>query len=293
MQDAQEAQDAQSDHAATGQVRVCPCGSTDEVTVLDADRYCVYGWNVKPMEYQLQRCRECGLVRTQPEPPHEEHHVFRDESFLEAYLENPDLYEHYLRITVDEIASIAPPPGRFLDVGANIGTQLRLASQKGYDAVGVELNSAACEYARTTGLTVMNQACENAGFEDASFDVISLSATAEHIPDFGEELGLYHRLLKPGGLLHMSNSPNYASFGARFEKDLWYGIQPTGHVWQFTPETLMDVARRSGFKPTYVRAYNLHRDFGRGKKDRLRKAAFTLAAKLGFGDALSVGAVRV
>ncbi|GAC1409348.1 MAG: class I SAM-dependent methyltransferase [Actinomycetota bacterium] len=284
-------------HSHTGNP-VCPCGSSAYKTVLRADRYCVYAWNVKPLDYELRKCKRCGLVRTWPEPPHEEHHIFRDDSFLEAYLQNPELYEHYLRLTVKEIARVAPAvtaagPRRFLDVGANIGTQIVIAREMGYDAVGVELNTAACEYAASRGVDIINAACEDAGFEDASFDVISLSATAEHIPDFGEELGLYHRLLKPGGLLHMSNSPNYASFGARFEKELWYGIQPTGHVWQFTPKTLKDVARRSGFKPVYVHTYNLHRDFGRGKKERLRKAAFTLAAKVGLGDALSVGAIRV
>lgn len=274
-------------------VAVCPCGSRDYKQVLKADKYCVYGWNVQPMQYELLKCRRCGLVRTWPEPPHEEHHIFRDDSFLESYLQNPDLYEHYLRITVGEIAKVAPPPRRFLDVGANIGTQLRIAKEMGYDAVGVELNTAACEYAAERGLHIVNAACEDAGFDDASFDVISLSATAEHIPDFGEELGLYHRLLKPGGLLHLSNSPNYRSFGAWFERELWYGIQPTGHVWQFTPKTLKDVLRRHGFRPVFVRTYNLHRDFGRGKKERLRKRAFQVAEKLGFGDALSVGAVRI
>ncbi|HEX9696765.1 MAG TPA: class I SAM-dependent methyltransferase [Actinomycetota bacterium] len=271
---------------------VCPCGGSSYKTILEAGRYCVYGWNVQPMDYQLRKCRRCGLIRTWPEPPHEEHHVFRDDTFLESYLQNPGLYEHYLRITVGEIARVKPAPGRFLDVGANIGTQLKIALDRGYDAVGVELNTAACDYARSQGLNVINAACEEAGFEDASFDVISLSATAEHIPDFGAELGLYRRLLKPGGLLHLSNSPNYRSLGARFEKDLWYGIQPTGHVWQFTPKTLKAVVRRCGLDPVYVRTYNLHRDFGRGKKERLRKRAFAVAEKLGLGDALSVGAVR-
>ncbi len=271
---------------------VCPCGSRDYKIVLKSDRYCVYAWNVQPMDYELHKCRRCGLVRTWPEPPHEEHHIFRDDTFLESYLKNPELYEHYLRVTVQEIAKIAPPPGRFLDVGANIGTQVRIAAGLGYDATGVELNTAACEYAQQQGLNVINAACEDAAFADGSFDVISLSATAEHIPDFGEELGLYRRLLKPGGLLHLSNSPNYAGFGAKWEKDLWYGIQPTGHVWQFTPKTLKDVVRRCGFKPVYVRTYNLHRDFGPGKKERLRKAIFQTAQRLGRGDALSVGAIR-
>lgn len=281
-----------STHLHVAGETICPCGEIAYKTVLKASRYCVYASNVQPMDYELRRCRRCRLVRTWPAPPHEAHDVFRDDSFLDAYLQNPDLYEHYLRLTVEEIATLQPPPGRFLDVGANIGTQVRLAGEAGYEAVGVELNTAACDYARARGLNVINAPCERAGFADSSFDVISLSATAEHIPDFDDELGLYRRLLRPGGLLHVSNSPNYAGFGARWERDLWYGIQPTGHVWQFTPRTLKDVLRRCGFEPVHVRTYNLHRDFGPGKRERLRRAAFRVAERLGFGDALSVGARR-
>lgn len=276
-------------HTAQG---ACACGSTRYRTVLEADRYCVYGWNVKPMTYQLRKCKACGLVRTWPRPPHEEHAPFRDEAFLGPYLSNVATYEHYLTKTVDEIASLKPAPGRLLDIGANIGTIVRLATERGYDAVGLELNEAAVEYARGRGLNVICAPLSSAGLKPRSLDVISMSATAEHIEDFDEELGLCFRLLRPGGLLYVSNTPNYAGFGAKFEGELWYGIQPAGHVWQFTPRTLKRILSRAGFEPFWVRTYNLHREFGRGKRDRLRKAAFRWAEKLGLGDALSVGAVR-
>ena len=73
---------------------------------------------------------------------------------------------------------------------------------------------------------------------------------------------------------------------------MWYGLQPTGHVWQYTPKTLKDHVQRAGFKVVDVTKYNLHRDFGRGKKERLRKAVFTVAERLGMGDAISVGGVK-
>lgn len=276
-------------HHATA---VCPCGSTRSRTVLQAERYCVYSWNVQPMNYELRKCKACGLVRTWPPPPHEEHAPFRDEAFLGPYLDNVATYEHYLSKTVDEIANLKPAPGRLLDIGANIGTIVRLAGARGYDAVGLELNEAAVDYARDRGLNVICAPLEAAGLKPRSFDVISMSATAEHIEDFDAELGLCFKLLRPGGLLYVSNSPNYGGFGAKLEGDLWYGIQPTGHVWQFTPRTLKQILKRSGFEPFFVRKYNLHREFGRGKRDRLRKAAFHWAERLGLGDALSVGAVR-
>jgi hypothetical protein len=99
-------------------------------------------------------------------------------------------------------------------------------------------------------------------------------------------------LLVPGGLLYVSNSPNWRSFGARLERDLWYGIQPTGHVWQFTPRTLRTIFERNGFRVVGERTYNLHRDFGRNRKERLKRIAFMLAERMGLGDALSMAGIK-
>jgi SAM-dependent methyltransferase len=279
-------------NAVTTTKPVCPCGSARYREVMRANRYCVYGSAVESLDYALLRCRSCGLVRTWPMPEHAEHEPFRDESFLAAYEKRPELYERYLGRVVDAIARLRPPPGRLLDVGANIGTLVQLAVKAGYDASGLELNVAGVEHAQSQGLDVRCSTLEEAGFEPESFDVVSMSAVAEHVPDLAETFARCRALLKPGGLLYVSNSPNYASFGARFEKDLWYGIQPTGHVWQYTPATLRHHVERAGFEVVSVSKYNLHRDFGRGRRERLRKAAFAIAERLRLGDALSVGAVK-
>jgi 2-polyprenyl-3-methyl-5-hydroxy-6-metoxy-1,4-benzoquinol methylase len=271
---------------------VCPCGARDYKEVMRAERYCTYGSAIEDLSYTLIKCTACGLVRTWPMPEHAEHEPFRDESFLDAYRKRPALYEHYLGKTVGEIARLKPPPGRLLDLGANTGTLVELAAKAGYDATGLELNEAGVEFAKSRGLDVRCTTLDDAGFVPATFDVVSMSAVAEHVPDLPETLAHCRDLLKPAGLLYISNSPNYAGFGARYEKDLWYGIQPTGHVWQYTPKTLTYHVKRAGFRVVSVLKYNLHRDFGRGKKERLRKAAFSLAERLGMGDAVSVGAVK-
>lgn len=279
--------------ATTGTgVAVCPCGSGDYRQVLRSGRYCVYGRATAPLEFALLKCRRCGLVRTWPQPADDEHTPFRDDSFLGPYLERPELYESFMRPVVEEVRRLRPPPGRLLDVGANVGTLVRLAGEAGYEATGVELNEAAVEHGRARGLDLRCVSLERAGFDPGSADVIVMSATAEHIPDFDSEVGRCRELLRPGGLLYLANTPNYGSFGRFLEREMWYGIQPTGHVWQFTPRTLRAVVLRNGFRVVSTRKYNLHRDFGPGKRERLRKAAFAFAGRLGLGDAMSVGATK-
>lgn len=270
----------------------CPCGATRYRRVLRADRYCTYGTNMEPFDYELLRCVECGMVRTWPQPADEDHTPFHDASFLEPYLARAELFASLLRPTVDDVTTLRPPPGRLLDVGANIGSIVRMAGERGYAATGIELNRAAVEYGVAQGLDLRAVALEDAGFEPGSFDVVVLSATAEHIPDLQEVFTLCRDLLSPGGLLYVSNSPNYRSFGALVERERWYGIQPTGHVWQFTPATLRQVFERAGFRVVHTSTYNLHRDFGRNRKERLRRAAFGLAARAGLGDAISMAGVR-
>lgn len=271
---------------------MCACGGTRFREVLRSGRYCTYGSNVAEHDYALLRCRRCGLVRTWPPPHDHSDEPFRDPSFIASYLERAELFEGLLRPTVEEVARLAPPPGRFLDVGANVGTIVRMAAARGYAATGIELNEAAVEHGRAQGLDLRATPLERAGFAHSSFDVIVLSAVAEHVADLDAMLGLCRTLLRRGGMLYVSNSPNIRSFGWWAERDLWYGIQPTGHVWQLTPRTLRAAFERAGFRVVASRAYNLHRDFGRNRKERLRRLAFAAAERAGLGDALAMGGVR-
>lgn len=247
---------------------------------------------MEPYAYSLVRCRDCRLVRTSPAPEDHEHAPFRDDAFIETYLERLPLFTELLRPTVQDISELAPPPGRLIDVGANIGVIVEMAQERGYTATGIELNLSAVEHGKARGLDLRACDLHDAGFEPGSVDVICLSATAEHIPDLDETFNLCRELLRAGGILYVSNSPNIRSFGWWLEKHRWYGLQPTGHVWQFTPQTLREVFERTGFSVVAERTYNLHRDFGRNRKERLKRRAFAVAGSIGLGDALSMAGAK-
>ncbi|HVL32825.1 MAG TPA: hypothetical protein VM600_04510, partial [Actinomycetota bacterium] len=81
----------------------CPCGGTRYRRILESSRYCTYGSNVESLDYSLQRCISCGLIRTWPEPAEHEHTPFRNEGFIAPYLERSELFDELLRPTVDHI----------------------------------------------------------------------------------------------------------------------------------------------------------------------------------------------
>lgn len=247
---------------------------------------------MEPFDYALLRCRDCRLVRTSPAPEDHEHAPFRDDSFIATYLERLPLFTELLRPTVKDIADLSPPPGYLVDIGANIGVIVEMAQDLGYAATGIELNIAAVEHGKAKELDMRACDLHDAGFDPGSLDVVCLSATAEHIPDLDETFALCRGLLRDGGLLYVSNSPNIRSFGWWLEKQRWYGLQPTGHVWQFTPQTLRQAFERTGFNVVSERTYNLHRDFGRNRKERMKRLAFKIAGRVGLGDALSMAGVK-
>ena len=271
----------------------CPCGVRAGRTILRAQRYCRYGDAFAELEYSLVRCAGCGLVRTVPAPDEGTHELFEDPTFIETYLEREPLFERFLTPVIDEVARVVAAPARLVDVGANTGTLVRLAASAGYEAVGLELNEAGVAFAQGRGLDVRASTLEDAGFADGSIDAITMSAVAEHLHDLDGTFATCHRLLRPGGVLVTANSPNIRSLAWLLEREGWYGLQPQGHPWQFTPATLTEILERNGFRLLERRTFGMHRDFGRNRKQRLKRAALRAAEHLGFGDALTLVAARV
>lgn len=276
----------------SGIERACACGVRRGRVILRAQRYCRYGDAFADLDYRLVRCAGCGLVRTEPTPDEGAHELFEDPAFIETYLEREPLFERFLAPVVDEVRRVIGPPARLLDVGANVGTLVRLAAEAGYEATGLELNEAAVAFAQGRGIDVRAALLEDAGFADGSIDAITMSAVAEHLHDLDTTFATCHRLLRAGGVLVAANSPNIRSLAWLLERAAWYGLQPQGHPWQFTPGTLGDVLERCGFRLIERRTFGMHRDFGRNRKQRLKRLALRTAEQVGFGDALTLVALR-
>ena len=93
--------------------------------------------------------------------------------------------------------------GRLLDVGCGEGAFLRVATQLGWDATGVELTEEACAAARAqTGFSVVTgDLTKDDLFGGRSFDVVTLWGVLEHVPNPEELLRSCTRLLAKDGKL--------------------------------------------------------------------------------------------
>jgi 2-polyprenyl-3-methyl-5-hydroxy-6-metoxy-1,4-benzoquinol methylase len=143
-----------------------------------------------------------------------------------------------------------PHPGgaqrRLLDVGCAAGFLLDELRRRGWEVCGVELSADLCHYARSQlGLDVFCGELRDSPWPPASFDVVTVIGTIEHVLDPDGLVAATCRLLVPGGLLVILTE-NLENPIARYWPSAWNGFMPPEHLYHFTPATLGQLLARHG-----------------------------------------------
>jgi len=149
----------------------------------------------------------------------------------------------------------APQQIRLLDVGCSSGAFLQVARQLGFQAEGVEPAKQAAQTAQAAGFKVFQGLLQDADFQDASFDAVTLFEVIEHIKASLSLLRECRRILKPDGVMIIgtgnTESWTVAAQGGRWE---YFRIdQHGGHISFFNPVSLQLAAERSGFKVVSIK----------------------------------------
>lgn len=136
--------------------------------------------------------------------------------------------------------------GRLLDVGFGNGSFLKIASEMGWNAEGIDFDPKAVEVARARGLNVRCASAADLSAHAEQYDVITISHVIEHVHEPLNLLRDLYRLLKPGGHLWL-DTPNLSSLGAqRFGRN-WQALDPPRHLVLFTPVSLRMSLIKVGF----------------------------------------------
>lgn len=227
--------------------RACPtCGSTGHTHELDKDHM------------QLVRCTACDLVYVTPtfdEAHYKE--VYASEEYQDI-VRDLGIKSHEYRVSrfgterVDIMSRFVKGDSpRFLDVGCSTGFVVEAARDRGWRAIGTDLNPSAIEFGRSRGLDLRTVALEDAGFEAGSFDAVGLFDVLEHLIDPAPVLRACKRLLAPGGIVFLY-VPNYDSASRLLMGKDAHFIWPTHHLNYYTPATLSDLMAREGLTTEYV-----------------------------------------
>lgn len=230
----------------------CPfCGATEGRTI--AKEYTSIG---------IKCCRGCSLIYTSPrvEEPEKVYWGDFDAYVSEARLIFSGQAAHHRDANYTEELKLLerhrPSRGRLLDVGCNMGMLLRLARERGWEAVGAEPSPALHRIAtEKLGLEVHNCFVQDLPASvRGSFDVIALSDVFEHVPDPRDLLRSVRPLLKPDGLLYVK-VPNARWNLLKQRLGEVLGGTPT-HVWDsyehvvhYTDRTLRAVLEAEAYVP--------------------------------------------
>jgi SAM-dependent methyltransferase len=242
-------------------VRCAVCGSDRQEPL----------WSKEGAHYV--RCRDCSLVYENPRmTPDELKRFYSDPGyFVQA---DPTAlvsgYQNYfeqctpaLRSEYFDIVQRAAPAarGRFLDVGCGPGGLLRVAQDRGWEAVGLEISDWAAAQGRKEGLNILDSPLTEAGFPPASFDAVAMFDVLEHLPSPLSYLKEIHRILKDGGVL-VVETPNIGGFFARYlykeSSDL---IKPRAHICLYSPESVLRLYGQSPFSRVQVSTFPYARKF--------------------------------
>ena len=216
-------------------------------------------------ERDLVRCHRCGYVCHTPRPT---------EAEIADFYASPEKYAGWLSAPRGrdllwrsrlKVVRRLRRHGRLLDVGAGVGSFLRLARAH-YDVCGTEVSPEAIRVAAEhANVALVHTAVEQLDLPAASFDVITMFHVLEHVHHPARTIERCRALLKPGGLLVVA-VPNDVQ-GLRFRvrrlaarlglsrRPRWFGPIDLDaantdevHLSHFTAPVLRRLLRRCGFR---------------------------------------------
>lgn len=152
---------------------------------------------------------------------------------------------------------------KVVDVGCDTGTFIASAAKQfGIRPVGLDVAELAVREACRLGVEAYHAGLAQAPSHLRDLPLITAVDLVEHVIDPDEFLDEIRRRLRPGGYFYLE-TPNIRSLVYRLGARLcrWTGGRPRApferlfpqqHVQYFTPEALLDLARRHGFEPAWV-----------------------------------------
>jgi len=158
-------------------------------------------------------------------------------------------------------------PGRLLDLGFGYGLFMQHALKSGWNAIGLEISTGACRYARAAlGLRVVNADFSRIPFRKAAFDAVTLFDSLYYNHDPITLLRQINQTLKPGGviILRVHNRIGAIKWVHGINRNL--DSNPffiKDHIYQFSSRTISALLEKCGYKVSGI--YNSRIPYFKGQ----------------------------
>ena len=272
-------------------VSVCPVCRSDKASELDeVEDTLVPELNrhlpaierpLAPIRNRRVTCNTCGLVYLSPRLSaaslREVYRLWYGYAYRAIFQDDRhrsdrerEFRDHHLRVLEQECAS----PGRLLDIGCGSGLFLSLAQQKGWQAVGIELDGDTAAWASSKyGVEVRTGTLNSCLEANERFDAVTMFDYLEHTDRPAQDLAEVARHVKPGGLL-LIRVPNQAGWQSRLMGRRWLGVI-SNHLTYFSATSLKPALEANGFTDIRFTAHNY-----RSQLDILAQRASWLKSRL-------------
>lgn len=209
--------------------------------------------------FAIVQCQACGLCFTNPRPSVEAIDQFYPDSY-EPHCTPSHRVRSWKRPArkfrwKGDLRKVLPWHGqrRLLDFGCGGGSFLARMFQQGWNVTGLDVSNRAVRRIRAElGLQVLRGTLPHADLRPASFDVITMWQSLEHVHAPLETVREAFRLLVPGGKLVVA-VPNIDSLPFCWFRREWIGLDLPRHLTHFSPWTLTLMLQRAGFQVEPIR----------------------------------------
>jgi len=161
----------------------------------DDEAYAVLEWQGR----RMVRCHRCSLLYRNPRPTVSDLQGSYTEKWTNLEWEErvADRRTHQFRRFLD---SFPGRPGRLLDIGCGYGFFLKMAEERGWEVVGVDLDPKGIAYAKERlRVNAFLGNLRDVHLPDGSFDLVTLWNVVECVPDPLELLRQLRPVLREGG----------------------------------------------------------------------------------------------
>ena len=230
---------------------ICPvCRSPEAVSLYDMGQ-------AEGKTFHTWRCRACQFVYLWPRPSDAFLRTYYNDAGVHSY--SSDVAADYANQIKDKIALISglmrrfprlPRTGKAVDFGAGHGATVKVLSQVGFDATGMEISAPARQAARDLfGVEVID-----AGLDDivpGTLAFLTMFDVLEHMPAPVDSVRAIHKALSAGGACLMV-VPNFNSLDRLIRGKASKALIFPEHVNMFTAQTLRWLFEDQGFDVLYL-----------------------------------------
>jgi ubiquinone/menaquinone biosynthesis C-methylase UbiE len=229
-------------------------------------------------ELAFVRCAACGLIYKREQVP-QLGHGYEEEYFRTNRAKYLERWDHRVRKCRNQLLACleyAPHARDVLDIGCSAGYVLEAARTLGLTPAGVDCSTFAVQLCRERGYRAELGDLTQLPLPDASFDIVTLKHTLEHVQHPMRGLREISRVLRPGGVAFLI-VPDAAYYKIILMPRRGRSFRPNRRGWQhhvyFYERNLAEAARLAGLVPLKAGKDIFRRRLARGPRaawERLR-----------------------